>query len=190
MKKLADIRTLKNRKLKSNVSFGEYTYGNPTIIDYDGRVKLTVGKFCSIANEVTIILGGSHATTWPTTFPFATKLGFKIKRTKAPKATEKKSFDGETKIGNDVWIGYGTLILSGVTIGDGAIIGAGSVVSKDIEPYSIVAGNPSKIIRYRYPEEVINDLLKKKWWDLPDKKIEEILPLLLQPDIQKLLEVL
>ena len=185
MKSLTEIRTAHKRKsLSSNVSIGKYTRGNPKIIDYGGRSKLTIGNFCSIAKDVTFLLGGSHIISWPTTFPFTTVLGVKNN------PSEPKPQYAETKVGNDVWIGYGATILSGVTIGDGAIIGAKSVVSKDIEPYSIVVGNPPKLLRYRYSEKIINSLLEKKWWDLPEDRIEELLPVLLQPDIHKLIDKL
>lgn len=190
MKKLADIRTSHKRKsLKPNVSIGEYTYGNPNIIDYGDGAKLTIGKFCSIADNVTIILGGAHALSWPTTFPFTTLLGLNNSSAKKPKSKQKPVY-AETCVGNDVWIGYGSFIRSGVTIGDGAIVGAKTVVSKDVEPYSIVVGNPPKLLRYRYPENIREILLEKKWWDLPDEKIEKLMPFLLQPDINKLIEQL
>jgi len=77
------------------------------------------------------------------------------------------------RIGNDVYIGYHVIILSGVTIGDGAVIGAGSVVAGDVPPYAIVAGNPAHIVRYRFDEETITKLLEIRWWDWPDEKVKE-----------------
>ena len=91
-------------------------------------------------------------------------------------------FDGElkklktnskTKIGNDVWIGHNVIILSGITIGDGAILAAGSIITKDVEPYTIVAGNPAKTIRKRFSENVIIELLDFKWWDLSNEQIDK-----------------
>ena len=77
-----------------------------------------------------------------------------------------------TKIGNDVWIGRSAIVLSGTSIGNGAVIGAGSVVTKDVPDYAIVAGNPAKLIRYRFDEQTIKELQSLKWWDWPDEKIE------------------
>lgn len=130
-------------------NWGIGSYGNPTIL-FEEKSKLTVGKFCSIASDVTIFLGGEHETKTISSFPF----------------TQKNHYSkGDVTIGNDVWIGRSATILSGVTIGDGAVIGTNSIVTKDVEPYSIVAGNPAKIIKYRFDEETIKRLLKVKWWD-------------------------
>jgi acetyltransferase-like isoleucine patch superfamily enzyme len=85
---------------------------------------------------------------------------------------------GNVVIGNDVWIGFGAIILSGVTIGDGAAIGACSVVTRDVPPYAIAAGNPAQIIRYRFPEEIVATLLRIKWWDWPEDKVKENLHLI------------
>ncbi|WP_275952390.1 CatB-related O-acetyltransferase [Methanobacterium spitsbergense] len=186
-KKLADIRTSHNRESLENVSIGEYTYGNPKIRRNVKKGKLTIGKFCSIGEEVTILIGMGHHLSYATTFPFTTFL--KIKPQNVGK-TQEKSIPEETVIGNDVWIGYGALILSGVTIGDGAVIGARTVVSKDVEPYSIVAGSPLKHLRYRFPKDIRDILVEKKWWDLPEEKIEELVPYLLDLNIHNLLEKL
>jgi acetyltransferase-like isoleucine patch superfamily enzyme len=184
-KRLADICTSHTRDSLENVSIGEYTYGNPKIECWAPDDKLTIGKFCSIATDVTILIGMHHCVSCASTFPFCGFMGIK-----PPTHEEEKIVQEETVIGNDVWIGYGALILSGVTIGDGAVIGARTVVSKDVEPYSIVAGSPLKHLRYRFPKEVRDVLLEKKWWDLPDEEIEDLVPYLIQPDVHKLLEKL
>ncbi len=93
-------------------------------------------------------------------------------------------FKGDTVIGNDVWIGQNSTILPGVKIGDGAIIGTKSVVGSDVEPYSIVAGNPAKIIRKRFDDELIELMLKFKWWDLPIEEINKLIPLLHNNDLE------
>ena len=146
---------------------GEGTYGFPSIYQWTPDTHLTIGKYCSIAPEVTFVLGGEHRTDTITTYPFS---GTYLKSFKSniPAGTK-----GDIKIGNDVWIGMKVLVLSGVTIGDGAVIGAGSVVVKDVEPYAIVGGNPAKLIRYRFPKPQIQRLLKARWWDWPFEKIRE-----------------
>ena len=91
-------------------------------------------------------------------------------------------------VGNDVWLGYQSLIMPGVTIGDGAIIGSRSVVTKDVEPYTIVAGAPAKVVRKRFDEETIAKLLEVKWWDLPDEEVEKLLPDIVQGNMDSLIE--
>lgn len=180
----AAIRTKNLCKLE-NVSVGKYTYGNPKIVFYNQKDKLIIGDFCSIAQDVTILIGMYHCITCATTFPYPYFPGIEGQH-----EDHYESVCEETVIGNDVWIGYGALILSGVTIGDGAIIGARTVVSKDVEPYSIVAGSPMKHLRYRFPKEIRDTLIEKKWWDLPDEKLTELAPYIAHPDIHRLLEKL
>ena len=153
-----------------------YTYGKPEIVKFEPTETVTIGKFCSIAKNVTIIAGGEHDTTTISTYPFHILMG------KEPIEGYKQT-KGPVTIGNDVWIGYGTTILSGVTIGDGAVIGAGSLVSRDVEPYSIEAGNPLGHIRYRFGQYDIERLLRLKWWDQPDTVLVELIPYLLSDDI-------
>jgi acetyltransferase-like isoleucine patch superfamily enzyme len=167
---------------------GQYTYGVPTVFVHPEH-KLKIGKFCSIAGGVTIHLGGNHRTdrvstyqfiAFPSNWPEALFLGVK------EVWGESK---GDVVIGNDVWIGYGAMILSGVTIGDGAVIGAGSVVTKDVEPYSIVAGNPAKLINKRFDEDTIRTLLEIRWWDWPAEKIKANLKIILSNDVSKILQL-
>lgn len=182
-KKLKDIRTSQNRESLDNVCIGEYTYGTPNIECFAKDDKLIIGKFCSISKDVTILIGMQHNIDCISSYPFGPFMNMKF-----PDDDNKITTPQETVIGNDVWIGYGSLILSGVTIGDGAVIGARTVVSKDVEPYSIVAGSPMKLLRYRFPKDVRDILLEKKWWDLPDEKIEELAPYLIDYDINNLLK--
>lgn len=144
---------------------GDFTYGDPIIDDFGE--SLTIGKYCSIARGVNIILGGEHNTKWATTYPFNTIFESK-KHIKGHPVSK-----GPIIIGNDVWIGTEALILSGVKIGDGAVIAARSLVTKNVPPYSIVAGNPAKIIKYRFNEETIEKLLQLKWWNWPNEKVIE-----------------
>jgi len=151
------------------VTIGEHTYGNDKIrIFYKKSGDLTIGKYCSIARGCRVFLGGNHQGEWISTYPL-------IKESSYSK--------GNVTIGNDVWIGYGVTILSGVTIGDGAIIGAMSVVAKDIEPYAIACGNPIITKRLRFKQEIIDKLLKIKWWDMDDKLISYVTPFLMSSNI-------
>jgi chloramphenicol O-acetyltransferase type B len=162
---------------------GRNTYGKPRIYSWEEGATFRIGAFCSIASGVKIYLGGEHRIDWVTTYPFNV-LWEKAKHIKGHPKTK-----GDVIIGNDVWIGAGAAILSGVTIGDGAVIGTNAVVAKDVPHYAIVAGNPARIVRKRFNEETIHHLLKIRWWEWEDKKIEKFIPLLLDRDIEKFLKV-
>ena len=166
----------------ANCKIGDYTYGKPKIYSWDQDTKLTIGKFCSIAGNVTILLGGEHRTDWVTTYPFNV-LFPEGKQFSGHPATK-----GDIVIGNDVWIGRGAVILSGVTIGDGAVIAAGSVITKSIEPYTIVAGNPQRVIRKRFSPEQIEALLEIKWWDWQIQSVIDALPLMLNTNIDEFID--
>jgi acetyltransferase-like isoleucine patch superfamily enzyme len=146
-------------------------------------------KFCSIANGVTIELGGIHRSDLVTTYPFKA-FPDSWRRAKDLKSEEVDAISkGDVIIGNDVWIGHEAVILSGARIGDGAVIGAGAVVTKDVEPYSIVAGNPARLIRKRFDDETIRKLLEIKWWDWPVEKINENLQIICSTDISRMLQL-
>ena len=173
---------LPHRNAGSNATIGEFSYGTPDIKHWGEDSTLTIGKFCSIAEQVTILVGGEHRTEWLTTYPFNSLVPEYASHRGHPKTK------GDVVIGNDVWIGLGATILSGVRIGDGAVIGARSLVSRNVPPYAIVAGNPAKVIRQRFSDAVIARLLEIKWWDWPTGRIEEVIPLLLSSDIKGLFE--
>jgi acetyltransferase-like isoleucine patch superfamily enzyme len=138
------------------MSFGKYTYGNPNIYWKNKNAKLVVGNFCSIADNVNIYLGGNHRTDWVTTYPFGHvhKNIFNNFNGLGHPSTK-----GDVIIGNDVWIGGNVTIMSGVTIGYGAVIANNSHVVKDVYPYSLVGGNPAKLIKYRFtPEQIEKDM--------------------------------
>jgi virginiamycin A acetyltransferase len=170
---------LKNIIKNLNIIVGDYTYYDDfeDVRNFEKNVKyhfdftgdkLIIGKFCMIASDVTFIMNGAnHLTDAITTYPFA------IFGNGWENAMEGKSYPskGNIVVGNDVWIGYNATIMPGVTIGDGAIIGTNSVVTKDVEPYEIVGGNPAKLIKKRFSEEEIKDLLVFKWWDWEIEKI-------------------
>ncbi|WP_373541601.1 tetratricopeptide repeat protein [Chamaesiphon sp.] len=158
---------------------GKYTYGAPIVKDWHQGSTLKIGDFSSIAENVTILLGGNHPTDWISSFPFGIVFDeFKEKHYNYPKLSK-----GSVIIGNDVWIGLNTTILSGVTIGDGAIVAAGSIVTKNVEPYAIVGGNPAKVIKKRFSDETISKLLTIQWWNWEIDKIKDNLDLIMSDDI-------
>lgn len=161
------IYELRSKLLKpsEHVSSGRYSYGCPKVLAFPSGGRLIVGSFCSIADEVTILLGGEHDGRRISTYPFNAlwEDGLPVHETTR----------GDVVLGNDVWVGYGALVLSGVKIGDGAVVGAGAVVTRDVPAYAVVAGNPAQILRHRFDPEKIAELLALRWWDWPDKKIRE-----------------
>lgn len=158
-------------------SIGPESYGDLTVFTWGENAKLVVGNYTSIAAGVKVLLGGEHRTDWVTTYPFNV-LWSMAKNIEGHPRTK-----GDVIIGNDVWIGTEALICSGVTIGDGAVIGARAVVTKNVPPYAIVAGNPAKIVKFRFEEEVIEELLKLQWWNWDKTRIENAMLNLLNTDI-------
>jgi virginiamycin A acetyltransferase len=159
---------------------GKYTYGAPIVKDWHQGTTLKIGNFCSIAENVTILLGGNHPIDWVSSFPFGAIFEeFKDRGSDCPEKISK----GDVVIGNDVWIGLNSTILSGVIIGDGAIIAANSVVTKNVEPYGIVGGNPAKILKKRFSDEAISKLLVIKWWEWEIDRIQTSLDLMLSDRI-------
>lgn len=159
---------------------GEYSYGKPTVLHWGEKSTLRIGKFCSIADDVTIFLGGNHRVDWVTTYPFS------VLHQNFPNATSLEGHPatkGDVVIGSDVWIGQGVKILSGVKVGHGAVLAAGSVVTKDVEDYEMVGGNPAKHIKYRFAPEIIAELLKIRWWDWKEKRINEMVGRLCDADV-------
>ncbi len=146
---------------KSSVCIGNYTYVNGGKIFY-----AKIGKFCSIGYGV-YIGSGEHYINKVTTFPLKNRVGGIKGFIDFPE--QKNSI-----IGNDVWIGNNVIIKQGVRIGDGAIIGSGAVVTKDVEPYSILVGVPARILKKRFDDEIIKELLKIRWWDWEISKIKEV----------------
>ncbi len=169
---------MNKNKRYSKFEIGECTYGSPNVIKEKDYGNLKIGKFCSIASGVTFFLIGDHRMDWVSTYPF--KRLYK----KASCFSGWPKVKGDIIVGNDVWIGFDAVILGGITIGNGAVVGAYSVVAKDIPPYAIVVGNPARIIKYRFGNEIINQLNKIAWWDWPIEKIEEAFPQMLSTDIE------
>lgn len=167
-----------------NIEVGDYSYGLPEVYWYGEIVSLKIGKFCSIAKETSIFLGGEHPTRCISQYPFES-YAFEWKESTERDMDVFSPSKGDVIIGNDVWIGAKATILSGVEVGDGAVIGACSVVSKNVPPYSIVVGNPARIIRKRFTEQQIESLMKVKWWDWEKEEINEIIPLIRSDSIEE-----
>lgn len=177
-----------------NIKVGRYSYysgyyhghsfddcARYLLADRNDVDQLIIGSFCSIGSGAAFIMAGNqgHRYDWASSFPF-----FYMKEEPAF-AGSLDAFDraGDTVIGNDVWIGSEAMIMPGVKIGHGAVIGSRAVVTKDVEPYSIVAGNPAKPIRKRFASEEIAMLLEMQWWDWSMGQLETAMPLLCSADI-------
>lgn len=164
------------------VIIGPHSYTNSGLnLDWwGGPSQLRIGNYCSVAADVKFFLSHGHRTDWITSYPFSGsdefwKAGRTIDETRVSK--------GSIVVGSDVWIGNGVHILSGVSIGHGAVVATGSVVTRDVPPFAFVAGNPARIVRYRFEENQIVALLGLRWWDWPEDKVREHLPSLCSSDI-------
>ena len=185
---------LKNIIKNPNIIVGDYTYYDDfeDVHNFEKNVKyhfdftgdqLIIGKFCMIASDVKFIMNGAnHLSNAISTYPFA------VFGNGWESAMEGKTYPnkGNIEIGNDVWIGYNATIMAGVKIGDGAIIATNSTVVSDVEPYSIVGGNPAKEIKKRFSPEIIERLLKLQWWNWDIEKITKNVQNLTDLDIDKL----
>ena len=170
-----------------NIIVGDFTYIADS--DYESHVthfyswsrdKLIIGKFCQIAAGVEFVMNdANHQMNAVSTFPFYTLEGWEME----PPATSDMPFKGDTVIGSDVWIGQNAVILPGVHIGDGAIIGANCVVGSGIDPYTIVVGNPARVLRKRFDDELIDLMLRFKWWDRSIEEINVLIPILTSSDL-------
>jgi len=173
---------MKNNKRYRAYEIGEWTYGEPNIPYAGEGAKLRIGRFCSFASGVTILLGSEHCLEWVTTYPFSSFFD-KAKEFQLPSRTK-----GDICIGNDVWFGSDVLILSGVNIGNGAVIAARAVVTRDVAPYSIVAGVPARKIRCRFDCSTITALQSIAWWNWLLSKIEDALPLLMSSNMEEFIK--
>lgn len=163
-------------------NIGEGTYGEPNIYDWGDGVSLSIGKYCSIAENVTLVLGGEHGTESVSSYPFDSIR--KISEDIRSNTTVIDRFaKGGIEIGHDVWIGTGVTILSGVSIGNGAIIGAGAVVVKNVPDYTIVGGNPARTIRTRFSTLQIEQLNQIAWWNWNKEQIMQASNELMGKDI-------
>lgn len=180
-KQLPPAARLDQRDDLKQYEIGRYSWGHLTVSSRGPGTALTIGQFCSFAYGAHIILGGEHRADFVSTYRFPAYAPFN--ETHLHLAEDTSLTKGAVVVGNDVWLGHQTLVLSGVTIGDGAIIGAGSVVRHDIPPYAIVAGNPARVAGFRFPPEQIAALLQLKWWDWPIERISSHLDLFMSDDI-------
>ena len=185
---------LKNIIKNPNIIVGDYTYYDDfeDVHNFEKNVKyhfgftgdkLIIGKFCMIASDVKFIMNGAnHLSDSVSSYPFA------IFGNGWERAMEGRSYPnkGDLVIGNDVWIGYNATLMAGITVHEGAIIAANSTVTKDVEPYAIVGGNPASVIRKRFSVEKIRELLSIKWWDWDIEKITRNVHNLTGSDVSKL----
>jgi acetyltransferase-like isoleucine patch superfamily enzyme len=170
-----------------NADRGTYFDRNVNIISWSDEYKIKVGKYCSIGRDCNFFLHANHRSDWITTSsqlwgpvtPEVAKLHMEMGH---------PSCKGDITIGNDVWIGAKSTIMSGVKIGHGAIVAAGALVTKDVEPYSVVGGNPAKHLKYRFEEQQIKDLLDIAWWDWEESKIKEEAMTLWSQDLNHFIE--
>lgn len=164
----------------SIISIGDFTYGenNLDIREWGEGASLSIGKFCSLGDKISIYLGGNHRTDWITTYPFGHTF---INQFGPERYPGHPASNGDIVIGSDVWIGADVKIFSGVKIGNGAVIAGSSVITKDVEPYSIVGGNPAKFIKLRFDESIVELLCKLEWWDLSVDQIKNIKEILCHP---------
>lgn len=173
------------RNVDGSPTIGKYTYGDFEL-HWFGQDKVNVGNFCSIGGNNKLYIGGNHKTHFVTSFPFGqvgllpNDIGYDGLSTNTSK--------GPIEIGSDVWFGDNCVVMSGVKIGHGAVIANSSVVTKDVLPYQIVGGVPSKHIKMRFEKEYVDMLLRIKWWDWSDDKILENKHYLYNPNIKDFVE--
>lgn len=167
---LHDVKYHKTSSIRSLVKMERASIGKCSSIGtLSAAYDCEIGKFCSIAREC-YIGGASHPIDWVSTSGcFYLPSNF----TGVCYHEQDYEWHTHTKIGNDVWLGIRTIVIGGVTIGDGAVIGGGSVVTKDVGPYEIWAGNPARFIRKRFDDDTIEKLLKIKWWDWSDEQLKK-----------------
>ncbi len=187
---------IKNVITSPNIQVGEYTYyddpADPTGFEKNNVLfhypefgdRLIIGKFCALAAGTKFIMGAAnHRISSVTTYPFHVFGGAWAEN--SPEHLAQLPFKGDTVVGNEVWFGRECVVMPGVRIGDGAVIGAYSLVTRDVEPYSVVGGNPARFIKKRFHESLIEALLQLKWWDLPPEALANLLPVLCSPDLEK-----
>lgn len=196
MKGFPQVGYLKNYITKPNIEVGDYTYYD----DPDGPEHfednvlyhfpfigdtLRIGKFCAIAKDVKFIMNGAnHSMSGFSTYPFFIfGNGWEAS---APKPNE-LPYKGDTVVGHDVWLGYEATIMPGVTIGHGAIVASKSVVTQDVPAYSIVGGNPAKVLKYRFEQDTIAQLLAIAWWNWDAEKITHNLQAIIHNDLNALM---
>lgn len=191
LKQLKAQQKLLNKPKRSQQAFskqyphykmGVNCYGVPKVKHEHPDAILSIGNYCSIAKKVEIFLGGNHRIDWVSSYPFPPFFS------QASHIQHYVTTRGNVDIGSDVWLCENCTILSGITIGHGAVIANGAVVTKDVAPYAIVAGNPAKHIRWRFDEPTREALLKSAWWDWPEDEVLSIVDKLCSDDISTFLD--
>lgn len=166
------------------MTVGPHTYGIPIVKAYDhDDARLVVGDYCSLSETAIVMIGGYHPIDRVTTYPLrimwrlpgAGRDGYPARR-------------GDTVIGSDVWLTQRSFVGGGVRVGDGAVVAAGAVVVRDVPPYAVVGGNPARVIRYRHSEEQREALLEIRWWDWPEERVREAVPLLAGDDVDAFID--
>ncbi|MFB6456683.1 type B chloramphenicol O-acetyltransferase [Chitinophaga sp. Hz27] len=190
-------KIIKDHITNTNIIAGKYSYysgyyhghsfddcARYLLPDRNDVDKLIIGAFCSIGTGASFIMAGNqgHRYDWISSFPFY----YMSEVASFHKSTDAYKPSGDTIIGNDVWIGGEAMIMPGIKIGDGAVIGSRALVTKDVEPYAIVGGNPAKIIKKRFSDPEISMLLEIKWWNWQEDKLAEAMPILCSDNIQLL----
>ena len=188
--------TLDKQVTNPNIIVGRYSYYSGYyhghsfddcarfLLPDEGVDRLVIGSFCSIGSGAAFIMAGNqgHRNDWVSTFPFYWM-------------SEVPAFEGavngyrpagDTVIGNDVWIGSEAIVMPGVRIGDGAVIGTRAVVTRDVDPYTIVAGNPARMVRRRFDDSQVERLLEMRWWDWSEEQLKNAMPLLTSGDVDAL----
>jgi virginiamycin A acetyltransferase len=180
-------KLIKSSRMKKTFPRGKHTYGpEPILIGPPGVVSQLsvgskIGSFCSIAQGLKFIFRGKHMVNWISTYPFRDMWGMDVPLNRLP------SHD-PIVIGNDVWIASNVSIMQGVTVGDGAVIAQESFVTKDVPPYAMVGGHPARIIRYRFSEKQISNLLNIVWWNWDDELIKKVVPLLTSENVDEFID--
>ena len=178
--------TLRRRQSDWNrglADVNDFTYGSPMILSWGEGTRVHIGKFCSIAEGVEIFAGGNHRNDWISTYPFNALMPREYGFIEGHPYSK-----GDVWIGNDVWLGRGCTIMSGVHIGDGATVAAKAVVSRDVPPYAVAAGNPAEVRKLRFSKKEIDALLSIKWWDWNIAKIADEVPLLQSGNIREFIK--
>lgn len=188
--------TLDRQVTHPNIEVGRYSYYSGYyhghgfddcarfLLPDEGADKLIIGSFCSIGSGAAFIMAGNqgHRQDWISTFPF-----FWMPDVPAFEgALNGYRAAGNTVVGNDVWIGSEAIVMPGITIGDGAVIATRAVVTRDVAPYTIVGGNPARLIRQRFEDELVAHLLELRWWDWSDAQLRDAMPLLCSGDVERL----